>query len=181
MQSKQLIAFFPERRRFIAVLFSSVLTVTLVGCNKGSEPNEPISTEPTASETSEPISTETVSVSEPTIQKTPVNNTTEAVAAPQTVSVPDNSDASVTATAPLADDAGQQLYDKQCKVCHDSGLLDAPKIGDNMAWAPRIQKGIDTLSLHSAKGFNKMPPQAINGVTDAQVHAAVEYMVSKSS
>lgn len=78
----------------------------------------------------------------------------------------------------LAADAGAQLYEKQCKVCHENGLLDAPKFGDKEAWAPHLAKDIETLHMHSAKGFNKMPAQAVGDVTEAQVHAAVDYMVA---
>ena len=81
----------------------------------------------------------------------------------------------------LAADAGAALYEKQCKVCHEKGLLAAPVFGDKEAWAPRIAKGIDTLHMHSAKGFNKMPAQASAEVSEAQVHAAVDYMVAAAS
>ena len=81
----------------------------------------------------------------------------------------------------LAADAGAQLYEKQCKVCHENGLLEAPKFGDKAAWAPHLAKDIETLRMHSAKGFNKMPAQAVGDVTEAQVHAAVDYMVAAAS
>ena len=81
----------------------------------------------------------------------------------------------------LAADAGAQLYEKQCKVCHENGLLEAPKFGDKAAWAPHLTKDIETLRMHSAKGFNKMPAQAVGDVTEAQVHAAVDYMVAAAS
>lgn len=81
----------------------------------------------------------------------------------------------------LAVDVGAELYNKQCMACHATGLLNAPKYGDAAAWAPRIEKGIDTLAMHSAKGFNQMPAQATNGVTEDQIHAAVEYMVAAAS
>ncbi len=78
----------------------------------------------------------------------------------------------------LAADAGVKLYESNCKVCHDAGLLNAPKYGDAAAWAPRLAKDKETLYMHSAKGFNKMPAQAVDGVTEAQVKAAVDYMLA---
>lgn len=78
----------------------------------------------------------------------------------------------------LAADAGAKLYEVQCKVCHEKGLLGAPKYGDKAAWAPHLTKDIETLHMHSAKGFNKMPAQANDKVSEAQVHAAVDYMVA---
>ncbi|MEN2751994.1 c-type cytochrome [Psychrobacter sp. FBL11] len=77
----------------------------------------------------------------------------------------------------LAADAGAKLYESNCKVCHEAGLLDAPKYGDKAAWAPRLAKGIETLHMHSAKGFNKMPAQATDKISEAEVYAAVDYMV----
>lgn len=81
----------------------------------------------------------------------------------------------------LAADAGATLYESNCKVCHDAGLLNAPKYGDQMAWSTRLSKDKETLYMHSAKGFNKMPAQAVNGVSEAQVKAAVDYMLASVS
>ncbi len=81
----------------------------------------------------------------------------------------------------LAADAGAKLYESNCKVCHEAGLLDAPKYGDKAAWTPRLAKGIDTLHMHSAQGFNKMPAQATDKVSEAEVYAAVDYMVAAVS
>ena len=81
----------------------------------------------------------------------------------------------------LAADAGEQLYNAQCVACHVTGLLNAPKLGDKQAWAPRIAKGKETLYMHSAQGFNKMPAQANADVSVEQVHAAVDYMLAAVS
>lgn len=116
---------------------------------------------------------------------TPVDaESTASPAAAQTTgdSGTDTADASPEADqAPLAADAGATLYDKQCKICHEGGLLNAPKFGDKAAWAPRLAKGKETLYLHSAKGFNKMPAQVNADVSEAQVHAAVDYMIDAAS
>ncbi|KTF06345.1 cytochrome c, class I [marine sediment metagenome] len=81
----------------------------------------------------------------------------------------------------FAADAGAKLYESKCKVCHTAGLLNAPKYGDTAAWATRLTKDKETLYMHSAKGFNKMPAQAVNGVSEAQVKAAVDYMLASVS
>lgn len=85
------------------------------------------------------------------------------------------------ATEDLAVNVGAELYNKQCMACHANGLLNSPKYGDAAAWAPRIEKGVDTLTDHSANGFNQMPAQAYNGVTKDQIKAAVEYMIAAAS
>lgn len=85
------------------------------------------------------------------------------------------------ATEDLAVDVGAELYNSQCMACHATGLLNAPKYGDAAAWAPRIEKGVDTLAGHSANGFNQMPAQATNGVTEDQIKEAVKYMIAAAS
>ncbi|MES1965675.1 c-type cytochrome [Psychrobacter sp. AH5] len=85
------------------------------------------------------------------------------------------------ATEDLAVNVGAELYNKQCMACHANGLLNAPKYGDAAAWVPRIEKGVDTLTSHSANGFNQMPAQAYNGVTEDQIRQAVEYMIAAAS
>lgn len=81
----------------------------------------------------------------------------------------------------LAADTGAKIYEANCKLCHESGLLSAPIYGDKAAWAPRLTKDKETLYLHSAKGFNKMPAQATDKVSEAEVHAAVDYMLAAVS
>ena len=78
----------------------------------------------------------------------------------------------------LAADAGAQLYEAQCKACHANGLLNAPKYGDKVAWGAALAKDKQMLYNHSAQGFNKMPAQAVNGISEAQVVAAVDYMLA---
>ena len=81
----------------------------------------------------------------------------------------------------VAADAGAALYESKCKACHTTGLLNSPKYGDKAAWTARLSKDKDTLYMHSIKGFNKMPAQAVDGVTEAQVKAAVDYMLASVS
>lgn len=88
-----------------------------------------------------------------------------------------------TAAAPveaLSIEEGKKRYEQTCKVCHDQGLLDAPKLSDKAEWAKRLEKGVDKLHEHSAKGFNKMPAQAVGAVTEAEVYAAVDYMLEQA-
>ncbi|ALF59923.1 c-type cytochrome [Psychrobacter urativorans] len=107
---------------------------------------------------------------------------TAAAAAPASADAA-TAETATAAAVPVAaaGNAGEQLYNTQCMACHAAGLLNAPKYGDATAWAPRIAKGKDTLYLHAAKGFNQMPAQEANGVTEDQIHAAVDYMVAASS
>jgi len=76
---------------------------------------------------------------------------------------------------------GKAVFDKVCTVCHTAGVANAPKPGDKVAWAPRIKTGMDSLMQSVIKGKGAMPPKAGNpALTDAEIRAAIEYMVSQS-
>lgn len=137
----------------------------------------------TAAEDTAPVSdteTEVVEVEEVPVVEA---ETVEVVEPVEETEVPVETAEAEVAAEPevLAADAGAKLYEAQCKMCHEGGLLDAPKFGDKTDWAPHLVKDIDTLHMHSAKGFNKMPAQASDTVSEAQVHAAVDYMVAAVS
>jgi cytochrome c5 len=54
-------------------------------------------------------------------------------------------------------------------------------MGDKAAWKPRIAQGSATLHEHAIKGIRTMPPKGGNlNLSDAEVSAAVDYMVSQS-
>jgi len=76
---------------------------------------------------------------------------------------------------------GQQIYQSSCQACHAAGVAGAPKVGDKAAWAPRIAQGMDTLLANATNGKNAMPPKGTcSACTEAELKAAIEYMVSQS-
>lgn len=86
--------------------------------------------------------------------------------------------ATTTASAAPAGE-GKSVYDTTCHVCHATGLAGSPKFGDKAAWAPRIATGVPALYNAALHGLNAMPPKGGNtALTDAQVKAAVDYMVA---
>jgi cytochrome c5 len=77
--------------------------------------------------------------------------------------------------------SGEEVVKTVCATCHQAGVAGAPKMGDKAAWAPRIKQGFEALVQSAIKGKNAMPPKGGNGsLSDAQVRAAVEYMVSQA-
>ena len=79
---------------------------------------------------------------------------------------------------------GAEVY-ASCAACHDSGAANAPIVGDAAAWAERIAKGAETLYANAINGVinngNVMPAKGGNSsLTDANVRAAVDYMLEKS-
>ena len=81
-------------------------------------------------------------------------------------------------------DTGKALYNSACVACHGAGVAGAPKLADKAAWAPRIQQGNAVLYEHALKGFQGkagvMPPKGGSSAPDADVKAAVDFMVASS-
>ena len=76
--------------------------------------------------------------------------------------------------------AGEALYKQACVACHAAGVAGSPKFGDKEAWAPRIKTGLDMLTASVIKGKGAMPPKGGSAASDADIRAAVEYMVTAS-
>ena len=90
-----------------------------------------------------------------------------------------------TAAAPTPGRNGQQVYQTTCVACHDAGIAGAPKVGDKSQWAKHVAKGLDTLYASAVNGVQGstgvMPPKGGNpGLSNAEVRAAVDYMVARS-
>jgi cytochrome c5 len=78
---------------------------------------------------------------------------------------------------------GKKIFTDTCSVCHGQGIAGAPKFGDKALWAPRVAQGVDVLYQHALNGFQGkgglMPPKGGNtSLSDAEVKAAVDYMVA---
>jgi cytochrome c5 len=92
--------------------------------------------------------------------------------------------AAAAAPAVANADAGKALFNSACIACHGAGIAGAPKLADKAAWAPRIQQGNAVLYEHAIKGFQGkagvMPPKGGSTAPDADVKAAVDFMVASS-
>lgn len=85
-------------------------------------------------------------------------------------------------TAFANNEAGKKTYSQVCSVCHDSGAVGAPELGDKFAWKSRIAKGKDALYSSALNGFGGMPARGgMSSLTDEQVKAVVNYMIAKGS
>ena len=81
--------------------------------------------------------------------------------------------------------SGPQVYNSACAVCHGAGIGGAPVLGDAGQWADRIAQGTDLLNQHAIEGFTGatgfMPAKGgRSDLSDAEVEAAVEFMVAES-
>lgn len=79
---------------------------------------------------------------------------------------------------------GKGLYESTCIACHGAGVAGAPKFGDKAVWAPIIAQGVDVLYGRAINGYTGkrgvMPPKGGSTASDADVKAAVDYMVAQS-
>lgn len=119
-----------------------------------------------------------VPAADPAAASAPVAAAAAAPASAATPAAPATPAATTTAAAPAAVPA---LYTSNCFACHGSGVMNAPKLGDKAAWAPRLAAGVDVLTSHAIKGKGLMPPKggAVNA-SDADIKAVVTYMVSQA-
>ena len=89
--------------------------------------------------------------------------------------------APAVAAAGGGDANGKAVYDSTCGACHATGAAGAPKTGDAAAWAPRIKAGQAAMVANATKGKGAMPAKGGNAkLTDAEMQAAVKYIVSQS-
>jgi len=79
--------------------------------------------------------------------------------------------------------SGEEVYNTTCMACHSTGAAGAPKLGDAAGWAARIAKGTDALyasGVNGVAGTGMIAKGGCVACTDEEIHAAVDFMVSKS-
>ncbi|MCH9694193.1 MAG: c-type cytochrome [Gammaproteobacteria bacterium] len=81
--------------------------------------------------------------------------------------------------------SGPQVYNTACLACHGAGIGGAPVLGDASQWVDRIAQGNDVLQQHAISGYTGsagyMPPKGGRmDLSDGEIEAAVDYMVSES-
>lgn len=73
---------------------------------------------------------------------------------------------------------GKTVYNANCAVCHNAL---PPKLGDKVAWEPRIKQGVEVLVSAVLKGKGTMPPKAGKPtLSEEDIRAAVEYLIIQS-
>ncbi len=78
----------------------------------------------------------------------------------------------------LAGDPPAQ-YAASCGACHAVGVAGAPATGDAEAWAPRMEKSMETLVASVRNGLNAMPPGGLcNSCSDEDYAALITYMAT---
>lgn len=94
--------------------------------------------------------------------------------------------APAAASAPAADSKpdpakGKQVFGTTCAMCHATGLAGAPKLGDKVAWGPRVSQGYAMLYDHALNGIRAMPAKGGNaGLSEADLANAVSYLFTEA-
>ncbi|MFC3153075.1 c-type cytochrome [Litoribrevibacter euphylliae] len=82
--------------------------------------------------------------------------------------------ASASASGPRS---GEDVYNSFCGACHGVGVLGAPKKGAAADWAPRLEKGFDSVLANAINGINAMPPKGTCGdCSDEELSEAIKFM-----
>ena len=77
---------------------------------------------------------------------------------------------------------GKKIYSENCSVCHSTGFKNAPKLGDKAAFQASVKKGFVDTYLNVVTGNGGHPPRgACADCTDAEIKAAVKYLMTESS
>ena len=77
--------------------------------------------------------------------------------------------------------SADKIIKANCAMCHTTGLMGSPKIGDAEQWAPRIAQGKEMLINNAIKGIRMMPAKGGNSrLTDEEVATAVISMANAS-
>jgi cytochrome c5 len=77
--------------------------------------------------------------------------------------------------------SGEEVVKGGCAMCHATGMMNSPKIGDAAQWGPRIAQGYETLVKHAIEGIRAMPAKGGNpALTDGEIAAAVAVMANQA-
>jgi S-disulfanyl-L-cysteine oxidoreductase SoxD len=73
---------------------------------------------------------------------------------------------------------GQTIYLSGCNLCHDNGLMQAPKIATPSDWVERQQASKDTIYQNAINGLGNMPAKGgRNDLSNNSIKQAVDYML----
>jgi cytochrome c5 len=133
--------------------------------------------------------TEQAAAPAPTAEAKPAEPAPAPVAVPateQAAAPAPTAEAKPAEPAPAAID-GEKVYKSTCFACHDVGIAGSPKLGDKADWGPRVAKGSDALYQSAINGRMNITPGKVmpakggnSALSDAEVKAAVDYMMSKA-
>lgn len=77
---------------------------------------------------------------------------------------------------------GERIYQAHCSSCHDTGVNNAPKMGDQKAWQPIVEEGFLNAYQNVVTGKNGHPAHGgCVQCNDEEILAAMKYIMQKST
>jgi cytochrome c5 len=77
--------------------------------------------------------------------------------------------------------SGEEIVKSACAACHVAGVANAPKIGDQAAWAKYVKGGLNAMLADAIKGKGAMPPRGgVADLSDYELARAIVYMANQS-
>ena len=74
--------------------------------------------------------------------------------------------------------SGEEIYNSKCAGCHTSGIMGAPKYASLEDWAPRVDLGLEKLTLSAIAGKGGMPAKGTcMDCSDNDIKITVQYML----
>ena len=74
--------------------------------------------------------------------------------------------------------SGEEIYNSKCAGCHTSGVIGSPKFASLEDCAPRIDLGLEKLTLSAIAGKGGMPAKGTcMDCTDNDIKITVQYML----
>lgn len=76
---------------------------------------------------------------------------------------------------------GTEIVVAACAACHQTGVMDAPKMGDRATWASRMDDGLAPLVASAIQGKGGMPPMgSCADCSEDEIHNAVVVLLKDS-
>jgi cytochrome c5 len=77
-----------------------------------------------------------------------------------------------------AERSAEEIYNSKCAGCHTSGVMGAPMYASLEDWAPRVDLGLEKLTLSAIAGKGGMPAKGTcMDCTDNDIKITVQYML----
>ena len=84
-------------------------------------------------------------------------------------------------SAKVAEVNPEGVYQAVCHTCHETGVLEAPRIDDSAEWKKRLANGLDSLYQIAIQGRGNMPPKGGRAdLSDKDFKKVVDYMLKKA-
>lgn len=90
----------------------------------------------------------------------------------------ENIEAAVETAQTSGDQQAIDTYESVCKICHATGIANAPKLANPEDWAERLKQGKEAIYANALNGLNGMPAKGgRSDLSDDSVKAVVDYML----